>query len=73
MTATQTFLLKDYKLTCGAEVRDNGQFEPSLVITRQAWPSRPRTIAMQRGVHPTEEIAIAAAHAQGLEWIANYG
>ncbi len=70
---TQTFRIKDYELTCSAQACDNGRFEPALVISRQVWPSRPRTIAVRRGAHPTPEIAIESARAQGVEWIANFG
>lgn len=73
MTGTQTFHVKDYELTCSAVPSANGGFEPALVICRQAWPKRPRTIAVQRGAHTTAESAIEAAHAQGIEWVANYG
>lgn len=73
MIETQTFRLNDYELTCSAHATDNGRFEPVLVISKSAWPSRPRTIAVQRGAHPSAELAIAAAHAQGIEWVRNYG
>lgn len=73
MSSTQTYRLKDYELQCSASSNDSGKFEPVLVISRQLWPSRPRTIAVRRGAHPTEDVAIAAAYAQGVEWVANYG
>jgi len=73
MTATQVFRLKDYELTCSATVGDSGKFEPALVITRYIWPSRPRTIAMRRGAHPSADMAIESAHAQGIEWVTNFG
>lgn len=73
MTATQHFRVKDYELTCSARVSDNGTFEPVLVIAKQAWPSRPRSIAVNRGAHPTAEVAIESARAQGVEWVANFG
>ncbi len=73
MAASQTFKHKDYALVCSASINDSGRFEPVLIVSRQAWPSRPRTIAVPRGAHPTAEIAIAAAHAQGIEWVSNYG
>jgi hypothetical protein len=71
--ATQIFRLKDYELACSAKASDSGKFEPALVISRQRWPSRPRTIAVRRGGYPTAEVAIESAHAQGIEWVANYG
>jgi hypothetical protein len=73
MNATQTFRLKDYELTCGALPTDNGKFEPVLVISKATWPSRPRTIAVQRGGYPTAAAAIESAHAQGVEWVENFG
>ena len=73
MVETQIFRVRDYELTCGAKAIDNGAFAPTLVITKCVWPSRPRTIAMQRGEFQTADTAIESAHAQGLDWIANYG
>jgi len=73
MIETQTFRLKDYDLTCSAQASDNGCFEPTLIISKQVWPSRPRTIAVRRGAHATAEIAIESAHAQGVEWVKNFG
>ncbi|MCX2862048.1 hypothetical protein OOZ63_09365 [Paucibacter sp. PLA-PC-4] len=73
MAVSQTFRHKDYALVCSAEINDSGRFEPALVVSRHAWPSRPRTISVPRGAHPTAEVAIAVAHAQGIEWISNYG
>jgi hypothetical protein len=73
MTEVQTFQFEQYELTCSAKASDNGRFEPSLVITKRVWPTRARTIAVRRGSHPSFEGAIAAARAQGLEWVANYG
>ena len=40
---------------------------------QDVWPTRPRVIVMQRGDFETEEIAIDAAHTQGVEWVANFG
>jgi hypothetical protein len=73
MIAAQIYRLKDYELMCSAKVVEGGKFEPMLVISRNAWPSRPRTIAVRRGDFSTEAVAIESAHAQGLEWIANFG
>jgi hypothetical protein len=73
MIATQAFRHKDYELTCGARAIDNGRFEPTLIVAKQAWPRRPRTIAVHRGQHLTPDVAIQAAHAQGLEWVNNFG
>ena len=73
MVATKIFQHQDYELHCGASAIDNGRFVPTLVVSKQVWPTRPRTIAMQRGDFLTEETAIDAAYAQGVEWIRNYG
>lgn len=73
MNASQTFRHQDYELLCSARAVDSGRFAPSLVITRQVWPTRPREIAMQRGHHATAQAAIDAAHAQGVEWVLHYG
>lgn len=73
MTQTQIFRHRDYELTCSAQASDSGSFEPVLVVSKLVWPSRPRTIAVRRGAHPTPDSAIAAAHAQGIEWVTNYG
>jgi hypothetical protein len=71
--ATEVFRLKDYELVCGAKPVDGGKYEPTLVVSSNSWPSRPRTIAVSRGDFSTEAAAMASAHAQGLEWIANFG
>jgi hypothetical protein len=73
MTATRLYRHQDYELQCSATGADSGRFVPSLVVSRQSWPRRPRVIAVQRGEHDSEETAIDAAHAQGIEWIAHYG
>jgi len=73
MIATQTFRVQKYTLTCSAQATDNGRFEPALVISRDIWPSRPRTIAVRRGAHLSAELAIESAHAQGVEWVTNFG
>jgi hypothetical protein len=73
MSTTQTFRLKNYELVCGARAVDNGRFLPTLVISSNTWPSRPRTIAVRRDDFATETNAIESAHAQGLAWIADFG
>lgn len=73
MIEAQTFRLKDFGLTCSARASDNGRFEPALVISRHIWPSRLRTIAVRRGAHPSAEVAIESALAQGVEWVTNSG
>ena len=73
MGATRTFRHQDYELLCSANAVDNGRFVPAVVVAKQVWPRRPRTIAMQRGDYLTEETAIDAARTQAIEWIVNYG
>ena len=73
MNATQIYRFNDYELVCGAKAVNNGKFEATLVVAKNVWPSRPRTIALKRGDFSTEAIAIESAHAQGLEWITNFG
>jgi hypothetical protein len=64
---------RDYELHCSAKRLDSGKFAPVLTVAKQAWPSRPRTIAMQGDAFPTEGSAIDSAYAQGVEWVQNYG
>jgi hypothetical protein len=73
MIATQTFHLKHYDLTCSAQACDNGMFQPALMVSKNIWPSRPRTIAVRRDRHLTADIAIESARAQGLDWVRDYG
>jgi len=73
MGATRTFRHENYELLCSATAVDGGKFMPAVVVSKQVWPTRPRVIAMPRGDCPSEETAIDAARAQGIEWIANYG
>lgn len=73
MSASKVFMHQDYELLCGAKVLANGRYVPTLSISKRAWPTRPRDIAFPRGDYPSEDEAIAAAHAQGLAWINDYG
>jgi hypothetical protein len=73
MVATTIFRHKDYELLCSAKPVDSGKFAPTLVVSKQVWPRRPRVIDVQRGDHATEATAIDAAHTQGVEWIQNFG
>ncbi len=73
MTVNTIFRHKDYEFACGARAGDAGRFRPTLTVTKIAWPTRPRVINVESGDHDTEAAAIAAAHAQGIEWVANYG
>lgn len=73
MGTTKLFQHKDYELHCSASAATGGKFVPAVVVSKQVWPTRPRTIAVPRGEHLTEESAIDAARSQGIEWILNYG
>lgn len=73
MVVSRTFVHLDYELVCAASPVDGGRFAPSLVISKQVWPTRPRVIAVDRGGYLTLDSAIEAAHAQGIEWVKNYG
>jgi hypothetical protein len=73
MEMTRIFRHQDYELVCSAKAVDAGKFAPSLVVSKQVWPTRPRVIAVNRGDHSSEDTAIDAAHAQGIEWVQNYG
>jgi hypothetical protein len=73
MVVMQTFRHLDYELQCSAKPVDGDRFAPMLQVSKQVWPTRPREIAVKRGDHATEQSAIDAAYAQGVEWIANYG
>ncbi|MBK6852491.1 MAG: hypothetical protein IPG93_12870 [Burkholderiales bacterium] len=73
MAEQRVYRHEPYDLLCGAKALDNGKFEPTLVVSRNAWPSRPRTLAVTRGHFVSAELAIESAHADGVKWIANYG
>lgn len=73
MDVTKIFRHQEYELVCSAKAVDAGKFAPSLVVSKQVWPTRPRVIAVKRGEHLSEDTAIDAAYAQGIEWVQNYG
>jgi len=73
MDATRTFRHQDYELLCSAKPMASGRYTATLVVCKQVWPTRPRVIAMRHVDYGTEGVAIDAAHAQGVEWILNYG
>ena len=73
MAATRILRHQDYELQCSAKVVDSGKFAPTLVVSKQAWPKRPRVIDVPRGDFSSEETAIDAAYTQGVEWVQNYG
>jgi hypothetical protein len=73
MDATKTIRHQAYDLLCSAKPLDNGTYSPMLVISKQVWPSRPRTIAVRCGECLTAEDAMNSAYTQGVEWVLNYG
>jgi hypothetical protein len=73
MQSTRVIRHQDYELTCSASALDSGKFVPSLVVCKQVWPTRPRTIEIRRGDYLTEETALDAAQSQGVDWIRDYG
>ena len=73
MSATKTFRHQDYELVCGAKVIDSGKFVPTLVVSKQVWPTRPRVIAVEKADYETEDVAIDAAYSQGVVWVQNFG
>jgi len=73
MDVTKVYRHRDYELVCSAKAVDSGKFAPELVVSKQVWPTRPRVIAVKRGDHHSEDTAIDAAYAQGIEWVQNYG
>ena len=70
---SKSFRHKQYELLCLAKAVDGGKFAPALVVTKQVWPTRPREIAVSRIAFANAQDAIDSAHAQGLEWVQNYG
>lgn len=73
MGASRVFRHENYELLCSAIGVDDGGFVPAVVVSKQVWPSRPRVVAVRRTNYATEETALEAARAQGIEWIVNYG
>ena len=73
MVGSRNFRHHGYELLCSAQAVAAGKFAPTLVICTQAWPKRPRVIAVRRGDFVTEEAAIDSAYAQGVEWIRDFG
>ena len=73
MATTRTLQYGNYEFQCAAKSSDSGTFTPVLVVARQAWPTRPREIAVPRGNHTSAEAALDAAYEHGVEWVMNYG
>ena len=73
MNEPTSFQHRGYDLRCHARVVDGGRFAPTLVVSKQIWPTRPRAIEVPRGDYMTLQTAIEAAHAMGVEWVQNYG
>ena len=73
MNEPTSFQHRGYELRCHARAVDGGRFVPTLVVSKQIWPTRPRVIEGPRGHHDCSQTAIDAAHAKGVEWVQNYG
>jgi len=73
MNEQTSFQYRGYELLCHARAVDGGRFAPTLVVSKQIWPTRPRAIDVPRGDYETLQTAIDAAHAKGVEWVQNYG
>jgi len=64
---------RGYELGWHSRAVDGGRFVPTLVVSKQIWPTRPRAIDVPPGDYKTLQTAIDAAHAKGVEWVQNYG
>ena len=73
MNGPMSFRYGGYELLCDAKAVDGGRFVPVLVVSKQVWPNRPRSIDVPRGDHQSLQDAVEAAHAKGVEWVQNYG
>lgn len=73
MQSDSVFRHGDYQLACSARRLANGRFLPGLVVTKEVWPTRARTIALEARDFEAEAAAIEEARVRGLEWIAHYG
>lgn len=73
MSQTRIVRHQDYELHCSVSSLDSGRYVASLVVCKQIWPTRPRTIDVPRGDYLSEESALDAAQSQGIEWIRDYG
>ena len=73
MDAVRIVRRQAYELICSAKPVDGGKFAPSLVVSKQLWPRRPRVIDVPRGNYLSAEVAIDAAESQGVEWVQNFG
>ena len=73
VTTTKAFTHLNYELLCGASAVDGGRFAPSLVVAKQVWPTRAKTIDVPRSIHATADGAIDAAFARGVEWVSKFG
>jgi hypothetical protein len=73
MQSESVFRHGNYQLACSARKLGNGRYAPGLVVTKEVWPTRARTIALEAGDFEVEAAAIEEARVRGLEWIAHYG
>ena len=73
MDKSQVFRWQNYTMLCTAKDAGVGRFAPSLVVSRLAWPTRPREVAVAPGHYTSEDTAIDAARAEGLLWIRDNG
>jgi len=73
MQTVSVFHHGDYQLACSARRMGNGRYLPSLVVTKEVWPTRARTIALESSEFEAEAAAIEEARVRGIEWIAHYG
>lgn len=73
MPTTATFRYGAWEVSCKARAMANGKFRPEVIVTGRAWPSRPRSIAVENTDFSVEYDAVEAGRLQGLAWIENYG
>ena len=73
MSEPMTVQYRGYELVCHGRALDGGRFVPTLVVSKQIWPTRPRSIDVPPGDYKTLQTAIEAAHAKGVEWVEHYG
>lgn len=70
---TRTFTFRGYQLICTAIADPRGRFDARLLAASMTWPSRPRTVEVQRVEHATPDAAIEQAYQQGIKWVGEHG